>query len=272
MKTRILRILSIALIGSLLLCCIPAEADNQKDGWVSITIGDEKSPFSKEGIEVAVYLIATGDYGNWTMEKDFADITVFTRDDGSTHIDKSLAQIRQRIQDRKIKALQSDLTDGNGKAEFKNLPRGIYYVLMTHGLEGLTISPMLLSAPNKEGSVQIRAVAKYEYREVTPTPSPTPTPKPTPTPFETPEITPTVPPDRKVTPTPTAPQETSTLPPTPAPPSPTPAFTPGPTLTPTREPVITQTPGPSDTPIPIDDYETALGLGNIQMHVGVCFE
>ena len=24
--------------------------------------------------------------------------------------------------------------------------------------------------------------------------------------------------------------------------------------------------------VPIDDYETALGLGNIQMHVGVCFE
>ena len=283
MKKRILRILSIALIGSLLLCCIPAQAANDNDGWLSITIGDDKSPFDRKGIEVAVYMIATGDYGNWTMVKDFADITVFTRDDGSTHIDKSLAQIRKRIQDQGIKPEQKKHSDANGKAEFKNMKRGIYFVWMTHGVEGLTIQPMLLSAPNKEGSVQIRAIAKYEYVEETPTPSPTPTQKPTPTPFETPEVsptpTPTPPPGRQVTPTPPSDTDTPTTgivtptaPPHTAPPSPTPYPTEFDGPTPYITPPPTQTPEPSETPIIIDDNETALGLGNIQMHVGVCFE
>lgn len=251
MKTRILSVLSLAMVLVLLLCCIPAQAaDSGDDGWLSVTIGDDKSPFDRKDIDMKVYLIATGNqYGDWTMLDAFSDIVVYTRDDGSATINKKLTQISQRIADRKIKATQTGKSDENGKVEIRNLPRGIYYVELKSGNPSLTFSPMLLSAPNKDGNVQIRAVAKYGY--VTPTPSPTPTPKPTPTPYET--LTPPI-----------------TVPPTPTP-RPTPTPTPdGRTPVPPHAP--TQTPGPGETLIPFEDYETALGLGNIQMHVGVCFE
>ena len=249
MKSRIWRILSITLVLSLLLCAIPAEAGNQTDGWISITIGNNKSGFERKGISFSIYQVATGVYGDWTMLNDFSDIKVFSRDDGSTYINKSLNQIKKRISERGIRATKSGSTNGAGKVEFKDLQQGIYYVVMTKGPEYLTVQQMLLSTPNKQGDTQIRAVAKYNYN---PPPAPTATPKPTPT--SVPTLTP----------------------PVPAKPTPTPAFTPAPpkdpNITPVPTHVPTQTPGPGESTVPMDEYETALGLGNIQMHVGVCFE
>ena len=127
MKSRIWRILSIALVLSLLLCAIPAEADKPNDdGWISITIGNNKSAFERKGISFAIYLVATGNYGDWTMQSHFSDIKVYSRDDGSTYINKSLAQIKKRISDQGIRATASGKTNGSGKVEFKNLQRGIY--------------------------------------------------------------------------------------------------------------------------------------------------
>ena len=245
MRKNTLRLLSAALIITILLACVPAVAEN--DGWLSITVEKKGLDFNKKDIRLGIYLLATGDYGNWTMVDTFKDITVYTRGDGSTHIDKKLDKISKRISSEHIRPTGEKRTDKNGKVEFKNLAHGIYFVMMLDGPEGLKMDPILVSVPNKEGSVQIRAVAnKLEYE--TPTPTPTPTPKPTPTPFE-PET-----------------------PPVTAPPTPTPK----PTPTPDNAPTPTPTPEPSWTPPPneeaIPDYETALGLGNIQMHVGVCFD
>ena len=255
MKKRTLRLLSTAMAIALLLACVPAAAEN--DGQLSITVGNSNSLFERSGIELGIYLLATGDYGDWTMVEAFKDITVFTRNDGSATVSATMAQIAKRIRDDGIKPTKRAQTDNAGKAEFSNLTRGIYYVDMLKGPEGLTLSPMLLSAPNKEGSLQVSAAAKPEY--TTPTPSPTPTPKPTPTPF----TTPTPPPGSTPTPTPSI---------TPAPPTPTPR----PTPLPDNLPSPTPTPAPTFTPPPgeevIPDYETALGLGNVQMHVGVCFD
>ena len=63
---------------------IPSLAADDGDGWISITIGDDKSAFNREGIQFGAYLIATGDYGAWTMVKAFDGIKVYSRDDGST--------------------------------------------------------------------------------------------------------------------------------------------------------------------------------------------
>jgi hypothetical protein len=176
--------LGIAMVLALLFSAVsvPAGTEETKDGWLSITIGDDKNEFDPGGIHLAIYLIATGDYGDWTMEDDFRDITVFIRKDGSASVDKTLSQIRQRIADRKIKPTDSAVSDENGKLEFRNLVHGIYYTEMISGPERLTMSAMLLAVPNSSGNVQVRAMAKYEYE--TPTPSPTPTVKPTFTPFK----------------------------------------------------------------------------------------
>ena len=284
MKRRRMGMLCIAMAFALLFSCVsvPAGTEEAKDGWLSITIGDDRNEFDPSGIRMAIYLIATGDYGDWTMEDAFSDITVFVRGDGSASVDMTLSQIRQRIADRKIKPTADGVSDEKGKIEFKELAHGIYYVEMTAGPERLTMSAMLLSVPNSTGSVQVRAMAKYEYE--TPTPSPTPSPKPTFTPFVPPvdPVTPSPTPAVSPEPTPTA-AETVTEKPTASPPEKTvivtrkPVATPAPTghsddNTPVPKHVPTLRPNPGETTIAIEDYEVALGLYNIQIHVGVCFE
>ena len=301
MKRNRLRMLGIAMVFALLFSAVsvPAGTEETKDGWLSITVGDDRNEFDPGGIRLAIYLIATGDYGAWTMVDDFRDITVFIRKDGSASVDKTLSQIRQRIADRKIKPTDSAVSDENGKLEFRNLAHGIYYTEMTSGPERLTMSAMLLAVPNSSGNVQVRAMAKYEYE--TPTPSPTPTVKPTFTPFVPPDVTPTPTPAPSDSPTPTgAPSESPENTETPSvSPTPTEKATTKPTTKPTvkptkkpakatRAPVPTPAPITDNTPVPkhaptlqpnpgettiaIEDYEASLGLGNIQIHVGVCFE
>lgn len=121
----------------------------------------------------------------------------------------------------------------------------------------------------------------------TPAPSSTPTPSPTtrPTPTRTPHIT------NRPTRTPTStPKPTTTRTPNPTPTeilTESPTITPKPTPTPTPKGKsdIKELPTPRETPpidyilpyIPegytiIDDWEVPLGLGDIQINVGVCYE
>ena len=252
MKKQTLRLLSAALILTILLACVPAVAENgdKKDGEIVITVGTKKSEFKREGIQLGLYLLATGDYGDWTMVSHFKDITIYTRKDGSTSVGTKLNKIIKRIGKDNIKPTKKAKTDKNGVAEFKNLRHGIYLMVMLKGPEGLKMDPILLAVPNEKGKLRVPADAnKLTY--TTPTPSPTPTKKPTPTPW-VPTGTPSVPTR------------------TPAPPTPTPVVpTPDKPDTP-YGPRGKQTPLPGEEEIP--DYETALGLGNIQMHVGVCFD
>ena len=215
MKKRTINLLcGMLLLALLFSACAPAAADDAKDGWLSISIGNERSGFDLKGVHIAIYQLATGNYGDWTMLDAFKDIQAFTRKDGSASVDITLSQIRKRITERKIKPDAKAYSDEKGKAEFRNLSHGIYYTEMLEGPDWLTMSPMLLAIPNKTGNVKVRAVAKYVYE--TPTPAPTNTPVP-------PHV-PVLPPD------------------------------------------------PGENVIPIEDYEAALGLTNIQMHVGVCYE
>ena len=275
MKKQILKLMSMALILSLLLCCLPVEAEDGLDGWISIKIGEKNSPFDRKGIILGAYLIARGDYGDWTMEPAFADIQVFVHEGGSASISEALGEIDKRIDDQGIKPIAKEESNGNGKVQFKKLPHGIYFIRMESQSDLVKINPMLASVPNKDGAVQQTVPAKYEY--YTPAPTDTPTPKPTLTPFVTPSPTPTVPDADKTTPPPDDAKQTPTPTPwKPAKPTKPPVATPSPTPdedhTPIPPNVPQLSPNPDEDVIPIEDYETALGLGNIQMHVGVCYE
>ena len=159
MKRRGMGMLCIAMAFALLFSCVsvPAGTEEAKDGWLSITIGDDRNEFDPSGIRMAIYLIATGDYGDWTMNDEFSDITVFVRSDGSASVDMTLSQIRQRIADRKIKPTADGVSDEKGKIEFKELVHGIYYIEMTAGPERLTMSAMLLSVPNSSPDTNTEA-------------------------------------------------------------------------------------------------------------------
>ena len=194
---------------ALLLMCLPATAETKNDGLLSVTVA-ANGKFDPKGITLAAYLVATGDYGEWTMQDYCRDVEIFTGTDGATKINQSLSTLTDRIKARGIKSAQTASTDANGKASFSGLQHGIYLVQMTKGPDGLTLSPMLLATPNRDGAVQIAANAKFTYNVTTKT-----------------------------------------------------------TTTVTKLTVTTQK---NERLVNIDEYETALGLGNIQMNSGVCFE
>lgn len=176
-------------------------ADN--NGQIDITIGSVNSLFKRDDIHLNAYLVATGEYGRWTNAGAFSDIKIFSQDDGTTWIDKTLDQLHERIKTQGLQATREGVSK-DGKVSFKSLRHGIYYIEYVRGPEKLYVKPMLLSVPDRTGRISFNTNAKFEF---------------------TPNIPPIDVPHK----------DTERL-------------------------------------IPIDDYETALGLGNIQMHVGVCFE
>ena len=199
---------------ALLLTCLPATAEKTKnDGKLSITFEDKGyKGFKPEKILVAVYRVAKGEYGAWTMESGFEDIMIYTGKDGGTKIDLSTENMKKKIKGSGIlPAVSSAYTNEKGSVSFDGLEHGIYLVMLVSNRAGLTMNPMLLATPNKDGEVNIRANAKYVFTSTTK-------------------------------------EETPRIPPL----------------------IVTTKRG--ERLVPIDDYETALGLGNIQMHVGVCFE
>jgi hypothetical protein len=201
----------------MLTAMLTAQAEDKKvkknDGFLSVTVGTADALYERSGIKLNVYLIADGDtYGDWKLQYPYKDIKVFTTEKNEDKIaqakwvDQSMVRIRARIHNGGLKPVQQAVTDANGKADFKNLPRGLYFLDMASGPNYLSYNPSILSIPDERNNTAVRVAAKVTYKPTTPPP--------------------------------------------------TGGFKKGP-----HEHLET-----------IDEYETALGLGNIQMHVGVCFE
>ena len=291
MKNRKLRALCLGIALMLLFACIPAQAADDGNGEITIAFRENQDiNYNREGIHVAVYLLATGDYGDWTMLSNFSDIKVFTRGDGSINPDVSLNRIAQRISERNIRPTAAANTDGDGQVNFKNLKHGIYFVDYSNLPDNLKVNRQFLALPGTDGKTVGTAWATAEP-QVTPTPtpvqtqtpsiptaSPTPTPRPTPSPTPSPHTLtiyyryladdstawPTYfqdglwPGTDYRIPSPVIPGYECTL-----------LVVEG--TMPDHDMVYYVYYFKTDETI-IDDYETALGIGNIQMHVGVCFE
>ena len=58
-----IRLVYAVLVLAILFWCgfVFAETQEATDGWLSITVGDERSGFNPEGTRIAIYLLATGD-------------------------------------------------------------------------------------------------------------------------------------------------------------------------------------------------------------------
>ena len=198
----------------MLMCLATAQAEEKKDdGFLSVTVGHDKSLFDREGIKLNVYLVAEGErYGDWKLLNPYKDIKVFTADKGESKdsqekwSNESMVRIRARIHNGGLKPVQQVETDANGVADFKNLAHGIYFVDMASGPKYLSYNPILVSIPDANNNTAIRIAAKTDYKPTTPPPK------------------------------------------------------------------GGYKKGPNEHLETIDEYETALGLGNIQMHVGVCYE
>ena len=209
MKKQILRTLSLMIALLMLTAMVTAQAEDKKhDGYLTIVVGSDSSAYNREGIVLDAYLVAEGNYGEWKEQKAYDGIQVFTtdkKDTGAGWLKDSMRKIDARIRNNGTKPTKQAKTDVNGKADFSNLPRGIYYIEMSKGPDYLKLETMLLAVPDARGALQYRTNAKGAYN-----------------------------PPTKV--------------------------------------LQNVKKGRHEHFETIDEYETALGLGNIQMHVGVCYE
>ena len=337
------RLISVRWLAAVMACLmmtmvfspsLAAKTRKNDTGTITVTIGDEDSPFNKEGngIQISLYRIGSMDSDfKWYVNSNFAGIDILGATT-SAEIDAVADQVATILHEGHASATVSSRTNAKGTIVFKNLKLGIYFGEMAEGPSGLKMQNFLINVPYFKDQQYVYSVTvkpKYVYtEEATESPSETPT--------ETPSETPT---------------ESPSPPPSPSP-SPTPTLEPGATPTlPTYEELMnepTPTPHVTDTPVPehpytvtvyyiysdgttawptyyepdlwpgtdydvvspvipgyvativrvtgtmphhdveytvvyipitegsrlinLDDYETPLGLGDIQMHVGVCYE
>ena len=175
MKRTILKTLSLMIALLMLTAFLPAQAaDPQNDASLIITISaNNKSVLKtpKEGIRLKIYLVATGNYGKWEVLDQYKDIKVFSTDPSETEsewVGDSLTQLHERIETMGIQATKSDFSDASGRVEFNDLPRGIYYVEMTRVPEYLSLNTLLLDVPDSRGSLRASGTTKGEYNPPTP--------------------------------------------------------------------------------------------------------
>ena len=275
MKKRTMKLLSVALAMLLiLLTAVPAFAETLT---VHFLQDDSKSQaerfnFRAEDIELSAYLIGRGSYGSWTILDNYADIEIFNSNGGFNK--NCMTQIRNRIREQGIQSVSSAGTradtGNNGIAELQVANEGMYLVVQSGSRTTGTVrtSDMML-ATNGLDDVN----AKWEFTPPTPEKEEPPEERPYKltiyyiywdgrTAFPTYQEIDLWPGYRYDVPSPKLPGYWVSM-----------EVVRG--VMPHHDMVYTviyypQTEGRHL--VPIEDYKTALGLGDIQMHVGVCFE
>lgn len=137
----------------LLTMCLPAMAAEENDDKLNIKLEQNaKNPFELEGVQLAIYLIAKGEYGQWTMEEPYADLHVAAGNNGI--ILTAPTKFEARIKEQEIPYMQLAVTDKEGKVQLSGLEHGVYYVQLHEGPENLVMDPMLLAVPNQNEEVK----------------------------------------------------------------------------------------------------------------------
>ena len=272
----------LALTAILLCCGIALSAG--ADGTISVKLKEQSGKTLPKGtFTVTLYRIGEEDpkaaYG-WTMTDPFGSLSIqpgMKAEDVRQLAEKALKIIRKK----NVKAVASVKAKISKEIRFTGLKTGIYLGEISTDAEGLEIQPFVVALSGREpGKTDFAEVnPKYEYNpQPTETSSKEPGPEPTPTPSTKPfKLTiwyiywdgrPAAPTHRHIhwpgekydVVSPVIPGYTATI------------LRVSGTM-PYRDVEYTVIYIPDTAKlIPIDDYNTPLGLGERQMHVGVCFE
>ena len=81
----------------MLLISLPSMAATVNEGKIIITVGNEKSQFQRSGIKLAVYQIATGEYGNWTAAKELPGLWFTQKESDNKWVDETVQLINERL-------------------------------------------------------------------------------------------------------------------------------------------------------------------------------
>ena len=276
----------LALTAVLLCCGIALSAG--ANGSIAVKLNAQSGETLPTGtFTVTLYRIGIEDpdaVTGWSMTDPFGALSIragMKAEDVRQLAEQALEIIRKES----VKEVASTKAGLKKEIRFDGLEAGIYLGEISTGAKGLEIQPFVVLLSDREpGKTNIAEVnPKYEYHPVptptyTPTPSPAPTVSPSPTPSAKPvkltiwyiywdgrPAAPTYkhiywPGDDYDVVSPVIPGYTATM------------LRVSGTM-PDRDMEYTVIYIPENSRlIPIDDYNIPLGLGEIQMHVGVCFE
>ena len=187
MKKLCKRLICLILLAALCLAEAPAFADDT--GTLTITIGNEKSQYDRKGIRIALYKVGSEVAPNdLQLDAAFSGIDLYGADT-TQKVKDVLKQIRKVLIDRGMDPVVTLETDEDGKASVGGL-RGIYYGIPVEVPQWLTVQDFLTSVPLispgvRNMNVDVSLKGSYE----TPTPEettarPTMTPGPTPGPHK----------------------------------------------------------------------------------------
>ncbi len=278
-------------LGLALLCAVSMAFAEQ--GQLTVTVGNDESQYERGDIRISLYQIGTmNDQYVWSINSLFNGINILNAE-ATWQIDAAANAISDILQYGFYSVDISGTTDDNGTVVFGSLDPGIYFGEMESGPAGLSMQSFLISVPYFENNAYQYAVRVLPKMTYTPPQPPT-------------QNTATPPPEEQV-----PPEEEGNHPPrNPYNLTVYYIYEDGSTAWPTHyetglwpgtpydvvSPVI---PGyvatiqrvsgtmpyhnveytviyvPRDSArrlIDLDEYETPLGLGEIQIHVGVCYE
>ena len=170
---RNMKLMSVILAVILLLsAAVPAlaetltvhyEQDNSKTD-------ENRFDFRNESVELAAYLIGTGSYGDWKIIDIYEDIKIF--DEKNAFQKNSLTEIKNRIREKNPGAVATAWTraDGrnNGITDIIVTQPGLYYVTQINSrTNGGTVrtSDMMMATGGKADNVD----AKWEFKAPVPT-------------------------------------------------------------------------------------------------------
>ena len=274
MKRTIKLLSALTVLALLMMTALPAFADTltvhfKQDNSKS---EEEQFDFTKDKIQLSAYLIAEG--SERKLLEVFNDIQVFDQKGG--FLRTSINDLRKRIREKGIQPVSTIWTTAagkqNGKAVFNVAVDGMYLVVQSGSqTEGTVQTSEMMLATNGRADT---TTAKWKYTAPPPKPKdPEPEDKPHKltiyyiywdgrTAFPTYEKDELWPGTVYHVPSPQLPGYTCSL-----------EVVDG--IMPNHDMVywVIYTPmRQGKHKVPLEDYDTPLGLGNIQMHVGVCFE
>ena len=284
------RILATVLLTGLLMS-LWGTAVSDGDGTLTVRIGADNPDLQKRDIRISIYQIGTEDNtapGYWRISSYFDGIDILGAKT-SGQLEDAANKVADILHARNSGRI-TGTPDANGVATFTGLNHGVYFGEVSEGPDGLRARNFIVTIPNLGVSPITNDVIvnmKYSYdtpepppevttpgdeKKVEETPTPTPTPGPNPykltiyyiyedgtTAWETyhEELWP----DEKYDVwSPVIPGYRATI-----------LRVQGVMPHHDVEYVVIYIPRGTNL-IDMDDYETALGLGDIQVHVGVCFE
>ena len=169
MKRFVQLISVIAAVAALLGCLCASAGAESPTGSLTVTIQGNNQGISTAGITLNLYRIGGVDGDTWKLDSAFEDtgyLEAWQKQSGDM-MSTALKKIRKIVTDNDITPTVSSKSDKNGVVRFDNLPRGIYFGLTTGAPKEMTVQNFAAHIP-EAGSGKMNAEAILKNTVVVP--------------------------------------------------------------------------------------------------------